>query len=92
MARWKPFVRKDSYMPNNKMTPLVIGNGYTTDWGANGQPTVWDTAIGNPVTFNTLMAYPLRQLSVAFSPKQDLHGYDSPSPRPYTYPFEYCRR
>ena len=80
MARWKPLVRKDSYMPNNKMTPLVIGNGYTTDWGANGLPPVYETVTGNPVSFSTVQAAPLRQLKVAFSPVQDLHGYDSPWP------------
>ena len=40
---------------------------------------VYDTITGNPVTFSALAA-PLKQLSVAFSPVQDLHGYDSPWP------------
>jgi len=40
---------------------------------------VWDTITGNPVTFSAIAA-PLKQLSVAFSPVQDLHGYDAPWP------------
>ena len=39
----------------------------------------WSTVTGNPVSF-TAKAAPLKQLKVAFSPKQDLHGYDSPWP------------
>ena len=39
----------------------------------------WSTISGNPVSF-TAKAAPLRQLKVAFSPVQDLHGYDSPWP------------
>ena len=39
----------------------------------------WETITGNPVSF-TAKAAPLKQLKVAFSPKQDLHGYDSPWP------------
>lgn len=39
----------------------------------------WSTITGNPVSF-TAKAAPLRQLKVAFSPVQDLHGYDSPWP------------
>ena len=39
----------------------------------------WTTITGNPVSFTARNA-PLRKLSVAFSPKQDLHGYDSPWP------------
>ena len=35
------------------------------------------TVVGNPVSFTARNA-PLKQLKVAFSPKQDLHGYDSP--------------
>ena len=37
----------------------------------------WATITGNPVTF-TAKAAPLRQLKVAFSPVQNLNGYDSP--------------
>ena len=40
---------------------------------------VYETIVGNPVSF-TAKAAPLKQLKVAFSPKQDLHGYDSPWP------------
>lgn len=40
---------------------------------------VYEIVTGNPVSF-TALAAPLRQLSVAFSPVQDLHGYDSPWP------------
>ena len=39
----------------------------------------WETITGNPVSFTARNA-PLKQLKVAFSPKQDLHGYDSPWP------------
>lgn len=39
----------------------------------------WSTVVGNPVSF-TAKAAPLRRLSVAFSPVQDLRGYDSPWP------------
>ena len=39
----------------------------------------WSTISGNPVSFTARNA-PLKQLKVAFSPKQDLHGYDSPWP------------
>ena len=39
----------------------------------------WSTITGNPVSF-TAKAAPLRQLQVAISPVQDLHGYDSPWP------------
>lgn len=39
----------------------------------------WSTITGNPVTFSALSA-PLKQLEVAFSPVQDLHGYDAPWP------------
>ena len=80
MARWRPFVQGDSYMANKKWTPLVIGNGYTTTDGAGGPAPEYETVTGNPVSFNALTPFPLRQLSVAFSPKQDLHGYDSPWP------------
>lgn len=44
-----------------------------------GASAVWSTITGNPVSF-TAKAAPLRQLEVAFSPVQDLHGYDSPWP------------
>ena len=44
-----------------------------------GASAVWSTVTGNPVSF-TAKAAPLKQLKVAFSPKQDLHGYDSPWP------------
>ena len=44
-----------------------------------GARAVWETIVGNPVSFTARNA-PLKQLSVAFSPKQDLHGYDSPWP------------
>ena len=80
MARWRPFVQGDSYMANKKWTPLVIGNGYTTTDGAGGPAPEYETVTGNPVSFNTVTAWPLKQLSVAFSPKLDLHGYDSPWP------------
>ena len=40
---------------------------------------VYETITGNPVSFTARNA-PLKQLKVAFSPKQDLHGYDSPWP------------
>lgn len=39
----------------------------------------WSTIVGNPVSFTARNA-PLKQLKVAFAPKQDLHGYDSPWP------------
>jgi len=42
---------------------------------------VYDTITGNPVSFTAYSEpWPLKQLSVAFSPVQDLHGYDSPWP------------
>ena len=40
---------------------------------------VYETISGNPVSFTARNA-PLKQLKVAFSPVQDLHGYDSPWP------------
>ena len=80
MARWRPFVQGDSYMANKKWTPLVIGNGYTTTDGASGPAPEYETVTGNPVSFNAITPFPLKQLSVAFSPVQDLHGYDSPWP------------
>ena len=40
---------------------------------------VYETVTGNPVSF-TAKAAPLRKLEVAFSPVQDLHGYDAPWP------------
>ena len=40
---------------------------------------VYETVTGNPVSFTARNA-PLRQLEVAFSPVQDLHGYDAPWP------------
>ena len=80
MGKLRPFVRKDSYMPNKKWIPFVIGNGYTTTDGASGPAPEWETVTGNPVSFNALTPFPLRQLSVAFSPVQDLNGYDSPWP------------
>ena len=45
--------------------------------GITGGSATWETISGNPVSF-TAKAAPLKQLSVAFSPVQDLHGYDSP--------------
>lgn len=39
----------------------------------------YETISGNPVSF-AAKAAPLKQLKVAFSPKQDLHGYDAPWP------------
>ena len=44
-----------------------------------GGTASYETISGNPVSFTARNA-PLRQLSVAFSPVQDLHGYDSPWP------------
>ena len=44
-----------------------------------GASAAWSTITGNPVSF-TAKAAPLRQLEVAFSPVQDLHGYDAPWP------------
>ena len=44
-----------------------------------GARAVWETISGNPVSFTARNA-PLKQLKVAFSPVQDLHGYDSPWP------------
>ena len=80
MGKLRPFVRKDSYMPNKKWIPFVIGNGYTTTDGASGPAPEYETVTGNPVSFNAITPFPLRQLEVAFSPVQDLHGYDSPWP------------
>lgn len=47
---------------------------------AGGAPLTEYTATGNPATFETNVAKPLRSLVVPFSPVQDLHGYDSPWP------------
>lgn len=80
MGKLRPFVRKDSYMPNKKWIPFVIGNGYTTTDGASGPAPEYETVTGNPVSFNAITPFPLRHLSVAFSPVQDLNGYDSPWP------------
>ena len=78
MGKLRPFVRKDSYMPNKKWIPFVIGNGYTTTDGASGPAPEWETVTGNPVTFNAITPFPLRQLSVAFSPVQEGSGDPSP--------------
>ena len=80
MGKLRPFVRKDSYMPNKKWIPFVIGNGYTTTDGASGPAPEYETVTGNPVSFNAITPFPLRQLKVAFSPVQDLHGYENPWP------------
>ena len=47
--------------------------------GITGGSGTYETITGNPVSF-TAKAAPLRKLEVAFAPKQDLHGYDSPWP------------
>ena len=47
--------------------------------GITGGSGTYETITGNPVSF-TAKAAPLKQLKVAFSPKQDLHGYDAPWP------------
>ena len=39
---------------------------------------VYSTVSGNPVMFTAIHPDLLKQLKVAFSPVQDLHGYDSP--------------
>ena len=44
-----------------------------------GGTASYETIVGNPVSF-TAKAAPLKQLKVAFSPVQDLHGYDNPWP------------
>lgn len=78
MGKLRPFVRKDSYMPNKKWIPFVIGNGYTTTDGASGPAPEYETVTGNPVSFNAITPFPLRQLSVAFSPVQSGSGDPSP--------------
>ena len=55
--------------------PIFREEMFYYEWASNEYVTI----SGNPVSF-TAKAAPLRQLSVAFSPKQDLHGYDSPWP------------
>ena len=55
--------------------PIYREEMFYYEWASNEYVTV----TGNPVSF-TAKAAPLRQLEVAFSPVQDLHGYDSPWP------------
>ena len=55
--------------------PVFREEMFYYEWASNEYVTI----VGNPVSF-TAKAAPLRQLSVAFSPVQDLHGYDSPWP------------
>lgn len=72
-----PFVQNGYYASRNWI-PLVKGNGFTTSGGGE-QEEVWETASGSVVTFDAIAA-PLRQLSVAVEPVQNLNGYDSPWP------------
>lgn len=72
-----PFVQNGYYASRNWI-PLVKGNGFTTSGGGE-QEEVWETASGSIVTFDAVAA-PLRKLSVAVEPVQDLNGYDQPWP------------
>lgn len=79
-----PYVKPGSYMgnPRKGYVPYVGRGGYTKQnhvWPPEPDP-IWESVTGNPVSFETIKQWPLKQLSVAFSPKQDLHGYDSPWP------------
>ena len=47
--------------------------------GAGGGLTEYDVT-GNPVSFNTNVAKPLRRMLIPFAPVQDLHGQSSPYP------------
>ena len=55
--------------------PIFREEMFYYEWASNEYVTI----TGNPVSFTARNA-PLKQLKVAFSPKQDLHGYDSPWP------------
>ena len=77
-----------NYYPNRDM----LWSGFPTNWtllkrlmwvrimrGGIVGPA-YETVTGNPVSFTTVRNAPLKQLKVAFSPVEDLHGYDSPWP------------
>ena len=55
--------------------PIFREEMFYYEWASNEYVTI----SGNPVSF-TAKAAPLRQLSVAFSPVQNLNGYDNPWP------------
>ena len=75
-----PFV-KNGYYASLNWTPLVNGNGLTAGGGDEPEPDpTWETVTGNPVTFETLHAAPLRSLSLSLSPIQSLNGYSNPWP------------
>lgn len=82
MGKLKPLVRKDSYFANRELTPLVIGNGYTTDWGANGVPIPWSwkTVTGSLIHIIDALVSPVNAMTVNIDPVQDLNGYDNPWP------------
>ena len=48
--------------------------------GGAGIPVITATATGNPLTFETDLAKPLKSLVVPFTPVQDLHGMPNPYP------------
>ena len=56
--------------------PTTREEWYLAKWAEDAG---YVTITGNPVSFQAVAAK-LRQLKIAFSPVQDLHGYDSPWP------------
>ena len=75
-----PFIRGDSYLANNRgYIPFVVGNGYTSDFAANGFPeesvTIGPASI---LSFLANKARPIDSLTVALEPIQS--GTGDPSP------------
>ena len=76
----RPFVRGGGFYPSRKYTPLVYPGGYTTRNASIWPHDPLNTFTGDIVQFNTIRSMPIQSLKVNMSPKQDLHGYDSPWP------------
>lgn len=77
----KPIYRTEYYLAHmidstvECPAPIFREEMFYYEWASNE----YETVTGNPVSF-TAKAAPLRKLEVAFSPVQDLHGYDAPWP------------
>lgn len=65
---------EDVELPENPITRIEM---YLAEWADSGD---WTTISGAIVEFVTTRAHKLKSCVVSLSPKQDLHGYDSPWP------------
>ena len=65
---------EDVELPEEPITRIEM---YLADWADSGD---WTTISGAIVEFITQRAHKLKSCVVSLSPKQDLHGYDSPWP------------